>query len=103
MAAEICRKALGAHQVGLEARPQRIAAPGHAGSVETGAAQQGVVEDRAKRRASGQFAGDGATDYGKDFRRGNALLREQAIGGGPILKLGSAGGEQTRQGMASQT
>jgi len=33
----------------LEARAQRIAAPGDTGSVETGAAEYGVVEEGAER------------------------------------------------------
>lgn len=71
--------------------------------MKTGAAQQRIVEDGAKRRARGQLGGDGAPDDGKDFRQGDSILREQAIGRGPVLKLRSGSGKQAGHGMASKT
>lgn len=46
--------------------------------------------------------GDGTTDDGKDFGNGNSILREEAIGSSPILKLGAGGGEQAGHGVASE-
>jgi hypothetical protein len=60
------QKALRAHEVGLEARPEGIASPSDTGGVQAGAPQQGIVEDGAKRRTRGELGGDVAADHGKD-------------------------------------
>lgn len=46
---------LGTNEVGLEAWTERIATPGDAGGMETGAAEQGVVEKDAERSAGRQL------------------------------------------------
>ena len=49
------KKALGAHEVGLEMRAERIASPSHARSAEAGAAQEGIIEDGADGSLGRQF------------------------------------------------
>ena len=61
-------KALTADEVSLEARAERVAAPGHAGRAKSGAPQQRVVEHGVKGRAGGELIGDGAADDGEDLR-----------------------------------
>jgi hypothetical protein len=94
---------LGAHKVGLEARPEWIAPPANAGRVEAGAAQQRIVENGAKWCAWGKLVGDGAADDGEDLGHGNTVLREEAVSGAPILKLGTGSSEQAGHGVASET
>src|SRR5260370_1558307 len=69
----------------------------------TGAVKQRIVEDGEVGCCGGQTAGDGAAVKGKGIRFGKAILREKAIGSGPVLKLGSGSGEQAGHGMASET
>ena len=97
------QKALGADEVGLEGRPEGIATPSHAGDVAAGAAQQGVVEDGAKGSAGFERSGERAADDAEDLRDGQTILGEQAVGGSPIFKLRAGGGQQTGNGMASET
>jgi hypothetical protein len=47
------QKALSAHKVGLEARTERIAAPGDSGSFAAAATQQGVIENYTIGRTGG--------------------------------------------------
>jgi hypothetical protein len=47
--------------------------------------------------------GDGATDDRKDLGGGKAILREEPVGGAPILKLGPGSGKQTGHGVSSET
>lgn len=86
-------EALGANEVGLEARTKWIAAPGDTGNMETGTAEEGVIDDCAKGGAGRQLLDDSAADDGKDVGNGNALLGEESVGGAPIQKLGSGGSE----------
>ena len=97
------QETLGADQVGLEAGTERIAAPSHAGGVETGTAQQRIVQDGAKGLARGQLGGDGAADDSKDIRDGNPVLRKEPIGSSPIVELRTGSSEQAGHGVASQT
>jgi hypothetical protein len=71
--------------------------------MQTGSAQQRIVEDGAERRACGQLIGNGVADDGEDLRHREAVLREKAIGGAPVLKPGSGSGEQTSHSVASKT
>jgi hypothetical protein len=48
------------------------------------------------------LSNDGATDDGKDISHGKAILREEPVGGAPILKLGTGGGEQTSDGVTAE-
>jgi hypothetical protein len=96
------KKTLAAHKVGLKARPERIAPPRDTGRMETGAAQQRIVEDRAKGRSGGQLLGDGAADDREDLSRGKAILREEPIGGAPILELRSGSSKQAGHGVTSE-
>jgi hypothetical protein len=96
------QEALATHEVGLKTRAERIAPPGHAGCVKARTAQQRVIQDSAKRRAWGPLIGHAAAYDGKDLKQGQSILREEPIGGAPILKLRAGSGEQTRHGMASE-
>jgi hypothetical protein len=59
-------KTLGAHEIGLEARAQRIAAPGDAGSAKAGATQKRIIEDGAHGSVGREFGHHGAADHGED-------------------------------------
>ena len=89
------QETLTAHEVGLEARAERIASPGDTRCVETGAAQQRIVQDGTKRCAIWQLAGNGSADNRKDLGQREAVLREESVSGAPILKLGAGSGEKT--------
>ena len=92
---------LAAHKVGLKTRSERIAPPSHAGSVKTGAAQQRIIHDGAKRGAGGKLSGDGAADDGKHFRQRETIAGEEAKGGAPVLELRACSGEEAGT-MASE-
>ena len=96
-------KALAAHEVGLKTRAERIAPPCHAGRMKTGAAQQGIVHDGAKRGSWGKLIGDGAADDGKHFRQRETIAGEEAKGGAPVVELRAGSGEQAGHGMSSET
>lgn len=96
-------KALAAHEVGLKTRAEGIAPPCHAGGMKTGAAQQSIVHDGAKRGSWGKFIGDGAADDGKHFSQRKTIAGEQTKGGAPVLELRAGSGEQTSHGMSSET
>lgn len=94
---------LGAHEIGLEARAEGIAAPGDAGGVQAGAAQQGVIQDRAHRGTGRELRNRGAAGDGEERLDGKAWAREEAVTGGPVVELRAAGAQQTGHGMTSQT
>ena len=97
------QKPLSAHEVGLEARSQRITPPGDAGRVETRTPQQRIVKHRAKRCACGQLIGDGPTNDGEDLGQRQTILGKEPIGGTPIVELRSGSGQQAGHGVASET
>ena len=70
--------------------------------METGTAQKRIVEDRAKRRSGGQLISNGTADDGKHLRQGKPVLREESIGGAPIVELRSGSSEQAGHGVTSQ-
>jgi hypothetical protein len=96
-------KTLGAHEIGLEAWAQRIAAPGDAGSAAASAAQERIIEDGAQGSVGRQGLDHGAADHGEDGLDGKTVVGEDAVAGGPVTELRAASGEQTGHGMASQT
>jgi hypothetical protein len=96
------QEALATDKVGLKARTERIATPGNAWSVQTGAAQYRVIEESTERGSWGQAGGDGAARHGEDVAQGKAILREESIGGGPILKLGTGSSEHAGNGVATE-
>ena len=96
------QETLPAHEVGLKARTEGIAPPGHAGDMEAGAAQQRIVENGAKRGSGGELCGDGATNDGKEFGHGKTIFREEPISGAPVAELGSGSSQQTGHGMAPE-
>jgi len=67
------------------------------------AAQQSVVEHGAKGSARFQRGGEGSANDAEDLRDRQASLGEQAVGGSPIFKLRSGGGQQTGNRVASET
>jgi hypothetical protein len=96
-------KTLSAHEIGLEARAQRVAAPGDAGSAKAGATQERIIEDGAQGSVGRQGLDHGAADDGEDGLDGKTVVGEDAVTGGPVAELRAASGKQTRHGMASQT
>ena len=96
------QEALAPHEVGLKARSERIATPGYAGCMKARTAQERVIQDSAKRCAWGQLIGHATAHDGKDLRQRQSILREEPIGGAPILKLRAGSGEQTSHGVASE-
>ncbi len=96
------QEALRAYEVGLEGRTERIAAPGDAGNGEAGFAEQGIVDGDGQGRVWGQFGEDGAADDGEQVLGGEAVLTEDPVGGGPVLKLAPGGGQQSGEGMAAE-
>jgi len=95
-------EALSADEVGLEGRAKGVAAPGGAGRGAACAAQERVVDGYAKGGIRGQRGRDGASDDGEEGVDRQAFSREEAIGGGPVGELGTAGGEEARHGMATE-
>ena len=96
------QEALGPHEVGLKVRSERIATPGDAGCMKARTAQERIIQDSTKRRAWGQLFGHSTAHDGKDLRQRQSILREEPIGGAPILKLGAGSSEQTSHGVASE-
>ena len=97
------QEALGAHEIGLETWAERIAPPADSGSVQTGAAQERIIEDGADRSLSGQLGQHGAANHGEDGCNGKTVVGKEPVTGGPVTKLRAAGGEQAGHGMTSQT
>ena len=96
-------KALGADEIGLKVRSQRIASPGHAGGAQSGAAQQGVIQHGAHGSSGRQLRHRGTAHDGEQFGQGQTRTGKEPITGGPVAKLPAAGGKQTGHGVASQT
>lgn len=96
------QETLCADEVSLETRAERIAAPGDARSVETGAAEKGVVKESAERFACGQLGRDRAAHDGEDISYRQAILREESIRRGPIMELRTGRAEQAGDGMATE-
>ena len=95
------KKALGAHEIGLETRAQGIAAPGDAGGAEAGAAQERVIEDSADGSLGREFGEHGAADDGEEGFDGKTIVGKEPVTGGPVTKLRAASGEQSGHGMTS--
>src|ERR1039457_625182 len=96
-------EALGAHEIGLEMRAERIATPGNAGSAEAGAAEERIIEDGADGSLGRKFGQHGAADDGEDGVDGKAVVGEEPVTGGPVTELRAASGDQASHGMTSQT
>ena len=97
------QEALGAHEVGLKVRPERIAPPSHAGGVQAGAAQEGIIQEGAHRGLGRQSGEHGATCHGEEGLGGKTVVGKEPVTGGPVTELRATGGQQTGHGMTSQT
>ena len=86
------QEALRADEVGLELRAERVAAPAYAVNLGSAARKQGVVDRDTDGFGIGDKLGDLLAYAGEQGRGGDAMLRGQAVGGRPILKLLPAGG-----------
>ncbi len=86
-------KTLGTHQIGLEARTERVTAPSDARGAEAGAAQERIIEDGAQRGVGRQLGEQRAADDGEDGLDGKTVLGEEAVTGGPVLELRAGSGE----------
>src|SRR5208282_855915 len=96
------QKAWGAHEVGLKVRAEGIAAPTHAGGVEAGAAQEGIIQGGAHGGLGRQGLDHGAAHDGEQGRGGKAVVGKEPVTGGPVTELRAASGQQTGHGMTSQ-
>jgi len=94
--------ALSANEVGVELGAEGIAAVGDTRDVGAGFGEQGVIQRDAQGRAGRQLIDDRAADDGKEVVDGDTVLGEDAIVGGPILKLHTGGGEQPGHGVAAE-
>jgi hypothetical protein len=97
------QKALSAHEVDLEMRAQRIAAPGDSGSAEAGTTQERIIQDSTDGSLGRQLGYHGAAHHGEDGFDGKTGVGEEPVTGGPVTKLPAASGEQTSHGMTSET
>ena len=95
-------KPLGAHEIGLKVRAERVAAPSHAGGAQAGATHQRVIEHGADGSVGRQLAHHRASHHGKEMGEGQTRFGKEPVTGGPVTKLPAASGEQTGHGMASQ-
>ena len=80
-------KPLGAHEVGLKVRSERVAAPSHAGGAQAGAAYQRVIEHGADGSGGRQLAHHRAPHHGKEMGEGQTRLGKEPVTGGPVTKL----------------
>ena len=94
--------ALSPHEVGLEVRAKRIAAPADARDADAGLAEERVINGDTEGSLRGELLQHGATDDGEDLLDGEASLGEEPVIGRPIVELLSAGGEQASHGVTSQ-
>jgi hypothetical protein len=85
---------LGAYEIGLKARTQRVAAPSHARGAQAGAAHQRVIEHGADGSAGGEFAHHRAPYRGEEMGEGQARFGKEPITGGPVTKRPAEGGPQ---------
>jgi hypothetical protein len=86
-------KTLSAHEIGLEAWAERVAAPGDAGSAQAGATQERIIEDGAQGSVGRQGLDHGAADDGEDGLDGKTGVGEEAIAGSPVSELRAASGK----------
>ena len=82
-------KALGAHEIGLKVRSERVAAPGDAGGAEAGAAHERIIEARRRRERRAAVRSPGAPHHGEDRVEGKTRLGKEPVTGGPVTKLRS--------------
>ena len=94
--------ALSADEVGLEARAEGIAAPRHAGNTDAGFAQEGVIDGDRERRLRRKLLQHGVTDHGEERISGQTVTREEAIIGGPVVKLLSTGSQQAGDSVTAK-
>lgn len=84
-------------------RAERVAAPPHSRSVQTGAAQQRIIRTGAHRSVGRESFDDGAAHHSEERDGGETVVGKEAETGSPVAKLRAAGGGQARHGMPSQT
>ena len=94
--------ALRPHEVGLEVRAKRIAAPADAGDTDAGLAEERVIDGHTEGRLGRELLQHGAANDREDLRDGEARLGEEPVIGRPIVELLSRGGEQARHGVTSE-
>lgn len=93
---------LSAHEVGLKAGPERIAAPSDAWNASAGFAEQRIVDGDTERSVGRELLEDGTANDGEDLGDGKAMAGEESIIGRPIVELLTAGGQKAGDGVASQ-
>ena len=94
--------ALGADEVGVKGRSQRIAAPSDAGDFRASFGQQRIVHGDDQRRGGIEFSDDAAAGHRKERVGVEAGFGKEAIDGRPILEAGAAGVQHTGDGAAAQ-
>ena len=93
---------LSADEVGLEARAEGIAAPRHAGNTDASFAQEGVIDGDRERRLRRELLHHGMTDNGEQGISGQTVTGEEAIIGGPVVKLLATGSQQACDGVTAK-
>ena len=94
--------ALGADEVGVKRRSQRIAAPSDAGDFRASLGQQRIVHGDDQRRAGIEFFDDAAAGHREERIGVEAGFGKEAIDGRPILEAGAAGVQHAGDGAAAQ-
>ena len=95
--------ALGADEVGVKGRSQRIAAPGGAGDFGAAFGQQRIVHGDEQRRGGIEFSEHAAARHRKQRVGVEANFRKQAIDGRPVPEAGAAGVQHAGDGAAAQS
>lgn len=94
--------ALGTHEVGVEVRSERIAAPSDARDVNADLAQECVVDGDAERSLGGKLLQHCATNDSEDGLARNPVAGEKTIISGPVVELLAASGQQASHGVSPE-
>ena len=92
------KKALGANEVGLKRRPERIAPPSHAVDVGTALAQQGIVKGDDYGSLPRESRKDLLKYRGKESAYISASFAVETIVGAPVMLLTAAGADEIGKG-----
>jgi len=93
---------LGANEVGVKGRAERIAPPADAGRVAATAVEQRVVHGHDQGGLRIELSNDAAAHDSEQIFGGEALLGEKTIGAGPIERAFAGGVDPAADGMAAK-
>ncbi len=94
--------ALGADEIGVKGRSQRIAAPADAGDFGAPFGQQRIVHGDDQRRRGIELGEHAAARHGEQVVGVEASFGKQAIDGRPVLEAGATGVQHGGEGAAAQ-